>query len=41
LFVVGTINLDETTKSISPKVVDRANLIEFNDIDDYTFLKDN
>jgi len=41
LFVVGTINLDETTKSISPKVVDRANLIEFNDIDNYTFLKDN
>jgi hypothetical protein len=40
LFVVGTINLDETTKSISPKVVDRANLIEFNDLDDFLFIKD-
>jgi len=41
LFVVGTINLDETTKSISPKVVDRANLIEFNDLEDFLFIKDN
>jgi hypothetical protein len=39
-FVVWTINLDETTKSISPKVVDRANLIEFNDLDDFLFIKD-
>ncbi len=39
-FVVWTINLDETTKSISPKVVDRANLIEFNDLDNYLFIID-
>lgn len=41
LFVVWTINLDETTKSISPKVVDRANLIEFNDLDNFLFIEDN
>jgi len=40
LFVVGTINLDETTKSISPKVVDRANIIEFNDLDNFLFIND-
>jgi len=40
LFVVGTINLDETTKSISPKVVDRANLIEFNDIWDFLGIEE-
>ena len=41
LFVIWTINLDETTKSISPKVVDRANLIEFNDLDNFLFIEDN
>lgn len=41
LFVVWTINLDETTKSISPKVVDRANIIEFNDLDNFLFIEDN
>lgn len=40
LFVIWTINLDETTKSISPKVVDRANIIEFNDLDDFLFITD-
>lgn len=40
-FVVWTINLDETTKSISPKVVDRANIIEFNDLDNFLFIEDN
>lgn len=29
LFIVGTINVDETTYIFSPKVIDRANVIEF------------
>jgi hypothetical protein len=29
LFLVGTINVDETTYMFSPKVIDRANVIEF------------
>ena len=29
LFIVGTVNIDETTYSFSPKVLDRANVIEF------------
>jgi len=29
LFIVGTMNLDETTYSISPKVLDRANVLLF------------
>lgn len=29
LFVVGTVNVDETTYTFSPKVLDRANTIEF------------
>lgn len=29
LFVVGTVNVDETTYQFSPKVLDRANTIEF------------
>jgi 5-methylcytosine-specific restriction protein B len=29
LFVIGTVNVDETTKMFSPKVLDRANVIEF------------
>lgn len=29
LFVIGTINVDETTYLFSPKVLDRANVIEF------------
>jgi energy-coupling factor transporter ATP-binding protein EcfA2 len=29
LFVVGTVNVDETTYTFSPKVLDRANSIEF------------
>ena len=33
LFVVGTVNMDETTQPFSRKVLDRANTIEFNDID--------
>lgn len=29
LFIVGTVNIDETTNMFSPKVLDRANTIEF------------
>jgi len=29
LFVIGTVNIDETTHMFSPKVLDRANTIEF------------
>lgn len=29
LFIIGTINVDETTYMFSPKVLDRANVIEF------------
>ncbi len=37
LFIIGTINVDETTYSISPKVLDRANVMTFNpaDVDNY------
>lgn len=39
LFIVGTVNIDETTYMFSPKVLDRANVIEFrvseNEMDDY------
>ena len=39
LFVIGTVNIDETTYMFSPKVLDRANVIEFaltkGDLDDY------
>jgi energy-coupling factor transporter ATP-binding protein EcfA2 len=42
LFVIGTVNVDETTYLFSPKVLDRANVIEFRvkseDFD--TFMKD-
>ena len=29
LFVIGTVNMDETTYAFSPKVLDRANVLEF------------
>lgn len=29
LFIIGTVNVDETTYQFSPKVLDRANVIEF------------
>lgn len=37
LFIVGTVNVDETTYMFSPKVLDRANTIEFEtyDVDKY------
>jgi 5-methylcytosine-specific restriction protein B len=34
LFIIGTINVDETTYMFSPKVLDRANVIEFKVSDD-------
>lgn len=34
LFIIGTINVDETTYMFSPKVLDRANVIEFKISDD-------
>ncbi len=32
LYIVGTVNMDETTFPFSKKVLDRANTIEFNDV---------
>ncbi len=32
IYVIGTVNMDETTHPFSRKVLDRANTIEFNDI---------
>lgn len=42
LFVIGTVNIDETTYMFSPKVLDRANVIEFkvNEADIEKFLAD-
>ncbi|MBT2686759.1 AAA family ATPase [Bacillus sp. ISL-47] len=42
LFVIGTVNMDETTHPFSKKVLDRANTIEFNrvELDNLTFLQD-
>lgn len=42
LFVVGTVNIDETTYMFSPKVLDRANVIEFrvDKTDIESFLKE-
>ncbi len=33
LYVIGTVNMDETTYAFSPKVLDRAFTIEFHDVD--------
>lgn len=33
LFILGTVNIDETTNMFSPKVLDRANTIEFRILD--------
>lgn len=33
VFFTGTVNVDESTYMFSPKVLDRANIIEFNDVD--------
>lgn len=41
LYIIGTVNMDETTHPFSKKVLDRANTIEFNRIklDDFKFLE--
>jgi len=33
VYFTGTVNVDETTYMFSPKVLDRANVIEFNDVE--------
>lgn len=33
LYIIGTVNMDETTHPFSKKVLDRANTIEFNEVD--------
>jgi len=40
LYIVGTVNMDETTHPFSKKVLDRANTIEFNNIDLKTYSLD-
>lgn len=37
LFITGTVNVDETTYMFSPKVLDRANVIEFRADEDQVF----
>lgn len=42
LFIIGTVNIDETTYMFSPKVLDRANTIEFRiNKDEMSFFLDN
>ncbi len=33
LYIIGTVNMDETTHAFSPKVLDRAFTIELSDVD--------
>jgi energy-coupling factor transporter ATP-binding protein EcfA2 len=40
LYLIGTVNMDETTHPFSKKVLDRANTIEFNQIDLTAFLEE-
>ncbi|MCT4592791.1 MAG: AAA family ATPase [Anaeromicrobium sp.] len=43
LYIIGTVNMDETTFPFSKKVLDRANTIEFNEVDlkvDFNNLRD-
>jgi 5-methylcytosine-specific restriction protein B len=40
LYIIGTINVDETTQSVSDKVLDRASVIDMSDIDLAGFLAD-
>ena len=41
LFIVGTVNVDETTYMFSPKVLDRANTIEFKTMSAYDYMNSN
>ena len=41
LFIIGTVNVDETTYMFSPKVLDRANTIEFNTLTAAKYMSSN
>ena len=41
IFIIGTVNVDETTYMFSPKVLDRANTIEFNTLDAIDYMNNN
>jgi hypothetical protein len=43
VYIIGTVNMDETTFPFSKKVLDRANTIEFNrvELSNFSFLEDN
>ena len=41
LFIIGTVNVDETTYMFSPKVLDRANVIEFETYSASDYMNDN
>lgn len=38
LYIVGTVNMDETTRPFSPKLLDRANVIDMSEVDITTYL---
>lgn len=40
LYLIGTINIDETTSTLSDKVLDRAVVIDMSDVDIVGYLKD-
>ena len=41
LFIIGTVNVDETTYMFSPKVLDRANTIEFSTVAAWDYMSSN
>ena len=41
LFVIGTVNVDETTYMFSPKVLDRANVLEFKTVSANRYMDSN
>ena len=41
LFIIGTVNVDETTYMFSPKVLDRANTIEFDTLSVSDYINSN
>ena len=41
LFIIGTVNVDETTYMFSPKVLDRANTIEFDTLSAVDYMTSN
>ena len=40
LYITGTVNVDETTRALSPKVLDRANIIDLSSVDANGFIDD-